>query len=431
MTVKGPFDSVKRAGELDLRLWGVDRQLLDLLGAPWGARFNETTLASTNQIEFAGETGLITANGRFVASKFSVTQMAQTSPEMDFSVDYDLALNQAVLELRTAQLDLAPTQRSRNRIDASGRIDLADLEAITGRLRLTAETLDATEIYAAWETAAPAPGTTAPPDPGPAKGDLTGQVQIKGAGTTDASLRANLLGENSLTFTNAAIQTDVLTNMLGAMERSSNVYVRTAWRLLEPTSLPFKILNPLLTSLSSKLLLGDLSTLPLNGIDARASIREGNISTACHLWSPAFAMNVGGDVAMAAVLTNSPIRDWPVNLSLARGLAEKLPYLTSNAPTNAAYVPLPSLFTVKGTLGAPTTSFDTAAFAQLTAQSLLQGQSIGGVDAGKVLQGLGNLLDRAKSEDNPESRESPGGAKTNAPASPLDNLLERLNRSRP
>jgi uncharacterized protein involved in outer membrane biogenesis len=533
MTVNGPFDSVKRTGALDVRLWGVDRQLLDLLGAPWGARFNATTLASTNQIEFAGETGLITANGRFVASKFSVTQMAQTSPELDFSVDYDLTLNQAVLELQTAQLDLAPTQRSKNRIDASGKIDLADLEAITGRLRLTAETLDATEIYAAWETAAPAPGTTAPPDPGTpeeveaeleamsfpfrdfvceveigrfwlreveldnwltrvrldggrmvvdplklnlngapvagfmdfnfgvagseyelrlnadrvpvepwvnsllpeyqgqAKGDLTGQVQIKGAGTTDASLRANLSGENSLTFTNAAIQTDVLTKMFGALERSSNVYVRTAWRLLEPTSLPFKILNPLLTSLSSKLLLGDLSTLPLSGIDARASIREGNINTDCHLWSPAFAMNVGGDVTMAAVLTNSPIRDWPVRLSLARGLAEKVPYLTSTAPTNAAYVPLPSLFTVKGTLGSPTTSFDTAAFAQLTAQSLLQGQRIGGVDAGQALQGLGDLLRGKKSADKPDTTESSGGAETNAPASPLDNLLERLNRPKP
>ncbi|MCL4178949.1 MAG: hypothetical protein KJ072_14555, partial [Verrucomicrobia bacterium] len=181
---------------------------------------------------------------------------------------------------------------------------------------------------------------------------------------------------------------------------------------------------------SSKLSLGDLSNLPLSGFEVRADIREGNINTACNLWSPAFIMNVGGKVDMATVLTNSTIRDWPVKLSLARALARKVPYLAAHAPADAAYVPLPVLFKVNGTLGLPATSFDAAAFAQWTAQSLLQGQTVGGVDAGNVVRGLSDLLGGRKPGEKAGASPPPGGVSTNAPASPLDDLLERLNRPR-
>ncbi|MCL4178948.1 MAG: AsmA family protein, partial [Verrucomicrobia bacterium] len=351
MTLTGPFDAAKGEGRVRAELWGVDRQLLNLVGAPWGAQFNDTKLASTNQFELSQGGGSIAASGRFIASDFSVTQTGQTTPEFDFATEFDLTLNQSVLELRTARLNLAPTPRASNQIDASGRIDLTDPEAITGKLRFAADTLDATAIYDAWEAAAPAPGSTVPTDStvpaadaakaelearflpfrdfvceveigrfwlrevemtnwqtrlrldggrmvvdlmklnlngaqvdgvmdfnlgvagaeydlklnadripveplvnsflpeyrGQAKGDLFGQVQVKGAGTTDASLRRNLSGRNSLSLTNAAIQTAVLTNLFGVLERSSSLYVRTAWRLLEPTSIPFKMLSPLLT----------------------------------------------------------------------------------------------------------------------------------------------------------------------------------------
>ncbi len=534
MTLMGPFDAAKGEGRVRVELWGVDRQLLNLVGAPWGAQFNDTKLASTNLIELSQGGGSIAASGRLIASDFSVTQTGLTTPEFDFTTEFEFAVEQNALELRTARLNLAPTSRASNQIDASGRIDLTDPEAITGKLRFTAETLDATAIYDTWEAATPAPGSTVPTDStvpasdpaeveleamvfpfrefvceveigrfwlrevemthwqtrlqldggrmvldpiklnlngaqvdgvmdlnlgvagaeydlklkgdripveplvnsflphyrGQAKGDLFGQVQVKGAGTTDASLRRNLSGRNSLSLTNAAIQTAVLTNLFGVLERSSNLYVRTAWRLLEPTSIPFKMLSPVLTSISSKLALGDLSNLPLSGFDARADIREGDLNTACNLWSPAFVMNVGGGVTLATVLTNSTIRDWPVKLSLARAVARKVPYLAGPATADAAYVPLPVLFKVKGTVGLPATSFDAAAFAQWTAQSLLQDQTVGGIDAGNVVRGLSDLLGGRKPGEKGEASPTPEGVDTNAPASPLNDLLERLNRPR-
>jgi hypothetical protein len=186
-----------------------------------------------------------------------------------------------------------------------------------------------------------------------------------------------------------------------------------------------------LTSVSTKLSLGNLSTLPLNAIDARATIGQGNLRTACSLWNSAFTLELGGDVALDTVLTNSPIRDWPVNLSLARQLAQKIPHLTATAPTNTAYVRLPPLFRVKGTLGAPTTSFDTAAFAQWTAQSLLQGRTVGGVEVGSVVQGLNKLLGGQSSDKNPEPASAADGPTTNAPPSPVDQLLQRWNRPQP
>jgi hypothetical protein len=528
MTVKGPFDATKGEGRLGVELWGVDRQLLNLAGAPWGAQFNDTKLASTNQIGLGAGGEFITASGQLMATDFSVTQTGQTTPRLDFAAEYDLTLKQSVLEMRTARLNLAPTARGKNQLDLSGRVDYSRLNAITGALKLAAESLDLTTLYDNYPNPGAATGATPLPEQGPpaepeveppavtfpfqdficeavigelylhelkltnfvtrlrvdggrivldpfrlnfngepveasmdldlgvegfayeskvnieklsleplintflpkyrgqVRGDLIGHFQIKGAGTTEASLRRNLSGQNSLSFTNAAIQTAVLTNMFAAMERSPNFMVRTAWRLFEPASIPFKIISPILTSLSSKLSLGDLSNLPLNGIDAQASIRQGNINTACNLWSSAFLMSVGGDVAMETVLTNSPIRNWPVQLSLARALARKIPYLAANAPTNAAYVALPTLFTVKGTLGSPTTSFDTATFAQWTAQSLLQGRTIGGVDAGSALQGLSDLLGGKKPDGNAGASQPTDGSRTNAPASTVNKLLDLL-----
>lgn len=245
---------------------------------------------------------------------------------------------------------------------------------------------------------------------------------------TDASLQKNLHGENSLVLTNASIQTAVMTNLFSSLEQSNNSFLRPAWRFFEPTSVPFKVLSPVLTSLSSKLGLGDLSDLPLQGIDARAALSDGRIKISCDMWGSAFALNSGGEVLMAGILTNSLIRDWPVNLALSKPLAKKIPYLGSEVPADVDYVPLPSLFRVGGTVGAPTASFDSAAFAQWTATSLLKGKDFGDIDPGKVLREVGDLFEKRS----PKQVESSGDPPevTDTQSSPLNELLQRLKRRR-
>jgi hypothetical protein len=87
------------------------------------------------------------------------------------------------------------------------------------------------------------------------------------------------------------------------------------------------------------------------------------------------------------VLTNSTL-ELPVQVSLERGIAEKLHLLAANTPTNVAYARLPSYLTERGTVGVPKNDINTAALLGTVAQGL---SSLAGKNSGLV-QGLGSAL---------------------------------------
>ncbi len=95
----------------------------------------------------------------------------------------DTSLNKNILDLQKAQLSLTPTDRAKNELALSGKIDMTDTNAFQGSLHLTSDGIDLTAYYdlfsgkkesaPAEKKSAPAspekpsPGETAPAEPAP------------------------------------------------------------------------------------------------------------------------------------------------------------------------------------------------------------------------------------------------------------------------
>lgn len=214
----------------------------------------------------------------------------------------------------------------------------------------------------------PLANTFSPTYRGQAKGDLLANIQLKGSGVTGVSLQKNLNGQLNLTFTNADIQ------------------------LVGPK------MKLLITPIALVLRLNDLMKSPLNWLAVQAKVGEGKINlTHFEVVSDAFTADTQGEIPIAAVFTNSPLNNLPVNFALRRSLAEKANLVPSDAPTNTAYVKLPKFVKVSGTLGDPKTHTDKLVIAGLVAKSAAGLPGVVGEKAGNILQGVGGILTGDKS----------------------------------
>ena len=224
---------------------------------------------------------------------------------------------------------------------------------------------------------------------GRAKGDLGANLQLKGAGVTGASLQKNLGGSFGLIFTNADIQ-----------------IVSSRWKsLLVPIGLALRT---------------DLMQSPVNWLALHGGITNGTVKVGqCSIVSGAFSADTSGEIPLAAVLTNSAFQPkWPLQLALARPLAEKSRLVPANAPTNTAYVALPVFANITGTIGEPKPDLDKLAVAQILGGAVLNIPGVQGTDAGKVLDKVTGLLGGSR----PAPTGGTNAAATNKPApfNPLD-----------
>jgi len=100
-------------GRLKLEVTSLDRQVLNLIGAPLGIDFGTTTLNSTTQITLTRGGSVIAANTRFNAAKFSLTQKGQTTPPLDLQVVCDVTVNTADKKAVLQTLTLDGTQNQK------------------------------------------------------------------------------------------------------------------------------------------------------------------------------------------------------------------------------------------------------------------------------------------------------------------------------
>lgn len=224
----------------------------------------------------------------------------------------------------------------------------------------------------------------APDQRGQMKGDLFTSVQIKGAGVTGPNLKKNLGGQIGLTLTNANVQ--VTQNRLA---------------------------KTILTAIAVAIQTPQVAQSPLTWIDAQMSIANGTVTMpGANFESSVLRGGASGTITMQNVLTNSTLNNLPVDIALARNVADAARFTPAGTPTNATFVPLPRFVSVAGTVGDPKAKIDTIATARLLASAV--GNRLGG-DAGRVLQGLGNL----------GSGSSTNAGGTNAGgANPVGNLLQ-------
>ncbi len=114
-TLKAKVDhEVTRAeGRLKLELARMDRQALNLLGAPFGLDFGSTTLDSITEVSVTQGGSVIAANTRFNATRFSVTQQGKTTPPLDLQMACNVTVNTTSqsAQVQTLTLDGRQSQK--------------------------------------------------------------------------------------------------------------------------------------------------------------------------------------------------------------------------------------------------------------------------------------------------------------------------------
>lgn len=109
----GPLDLSKKEGHLKVEVASIDRQVLNLIGAPQGIDFGATTLNSTSEISLTQGGSVIAANTRFNVVKFSLAQNGRTSPPLDLQVacDFTMKTTDKTAVLQTLTLDGTQNQK--------------------------------------------------------------------------------------------------------------------------------------------------------------------------------------------------------------------------------------------------------------------------------------------------------------------------------
>jgi hypothetical protein len=113
LKLSGPLDLSKKEGHLKLEVASIDRQVLNLVGAPLGIDFGTTVLNSTTEISLTQGGSVIAADTRFNAAKFSLTQNGQTTPPLDLQVNCTVTVNTADQSARLQTLTLNGTQNQK------------------------------------------------------------------------------------------------------------------------------------------------------------------------------------------------------------------------------------------------------------------------------------------------------------------------------
>jgi len=117
MTASGTFNPTTIEGRFNLVVAGLDRQVLNIGGAMFGADFNATQINSSNVVELAQGANSTTVNGQVAVNRFSLTLKGQSTPTIDLAATYnvtiDRAAKQALLNIVTisAERDKAPLLR--------------------------------------------------------------------------------------------------------------------------------------------------------------------------------------------------------------------------------------------------------------------------------------------------------------------------------
>jgi hypothetical protein len=508
--VTGKFNSEKQSSQLDLKLANLNENSVRPFLEPIfkGKQLVSIAINGNASAKYAANADA-TIKADFKVSKLAVRDPKKPNPQSPLEAGFKLDATQKrdVMELQACEVTLTPTQRAKNAVQITGRLDRSQTNAMQGNLKVTADSLDLTPYYdlvagdhQPEEPAAPSQPAPPPAQPqkepeptklpfrdtvadiqikrlylreidianfrstakidhslvllkpfemtvngkplsasidlnlgvpgyqydiqchadrvpveplanslspdykGRMKGELLANVQIKGAGTTGVNLKKTLVGDVGVTITNANIQ------------------------LVGPRSKTFLgTLGGIMTWLGHAVGMPDLSKSPVKWLNATMKMGQGKIELAdLTVFSDAFIAESRGVIPIADVLTNSPINNLPVEISLSRSVAERARILPSDTPTNAAYVKLPTLAYVRGTIGDPKADTKQTVIAGLLARSAA-GFIPGTSQPGKILQGIGGILTGERNTNRPAA------TSTNAPATnanPLKGLLDLIPKKK-
>ena len=146
--VKGDWNKTAGTGEFNVALNGINQNTLGLAFAPM---LKERKLISANLDGNA--TAKISKDASIKAqlklANLVVRDPAKPADDPPLSVELkiDGTKKQNILDLALLQLNLSPTDRAKNQLDLKGQVNLAQPKAITGKVSLTADSMDLTPFY--------------------------------------------------------------------------------------------------------------------------------------------------------------------------------------------------------------------------------------------------------------------------------------------
>ena len=160
--VSGKYDLKNQTGQVALKLIDLNQ---NALGPFVGPALGDKTLSSVSV--YADTTAAYDANGEsalkgaIVITNLLVIDSTGKLPRIPLWIGLQLdgTFGKKVLNLRQLQLNLSPTDRAKNEVLLSGRVDLNQSKVISGEMQLGAEAVDLTPYY---DLFAAAPGTNAP-----------------------------------------------------------------------------------------------------------------------------------------------------------------------------------------------------------------------------------------------------------------------------
>lgn len=111
--VSGPFNLEKSEGRIDIQLFNVDKNILNVAGAAAGLDFGPTAVNSTNTIQLSNGGKNIGATGQFELHQFQVTKANETTPPMDLAANYDVKVDHAASNAVIQAFNITGTQKGK------------------------------------------------------------------------------------------------------------------------------------------------------------------------------------------------------------------------------------------------------------------------------------------------------------------------------
>ena len=152
----GNYDLDKKAGKLTANLTDFKADNLRPFIEPslGDKKLVSVSLTTTTVADFnANGDATIKADAHMADLVVQDPKNQQPSTPLEMHLVIDASATKKVATVRQGQLTLTPTARAKNELNVTGTLDYSNTRAITGKLKLAAELLDATAYYDLFATA--------------------------------------------------------------------------------------------------------------------------------------------------------------------------------------------------------------------------------------------------------------------------------------
>ena len=148
--VSGSYQLAQKAADVNVTLSDLNDNLLRPFLEPLlaGKKLASVSISGTISAQSSPQAGSALKAG-VQLSNLVVSDPAKKSPmePLVAGLKVDASFNQQIADLRQLQIALTPTARATNQLQLSGRVDLSKTNAISGNLKLAADSLDFTRYY--------------------------------------------------------------------------------------------------------------------------------------------------------------------------------------------------------------------------------------------------------------------------------------------